>query len=268
MINSALEARIENGSLLHAYIISGVDGPEKSELITRMAKSAVCSGSGKKPCMSCQNCRKAAKGIHPDIIKVERAADKKEILVDQIKEICSQAAVMPNDAARKVYIISEADRMNIRAQNTLLKVLEEPPSFVIFILSAENSGALLETIRSRCVEVRLHSEGETDEKVRTMADRLLRAAESGENLEICRIMLEMEKLDKNAFGELMPELYAGAVRRMKNAASSGKSAQFYQKAARIFTKCGKYTEYNVSNGHICGMLAAELIELRAMERGA
>lgn len=171
---------------------------------------------------------------------------------------------MPNDSTRKVYIIDGADQMNVRAQNTLLKVLEEPPAFVSFILLAENSGALLETIRSRCIDVKMQTEEDEigESAAANGASQLFDALDSGTDLEICRLLLEMEKLDRNVFPEFIAGGYTEAVKRIKNSALEGRNPQIYAEAAQIFKECRKYTEYNVSNGHICGMLAALLIELR------
>ena len=258
--------RIENGTLLQAYIISGPQGSGKHKLALRMASSMVCSGSGKKPCMKCPDCRKAQEGIHPDIITVTCAADKKEILVDQIREIVSSAAVMPNDAAKKVYIIDGADKMNIRAQNALLKILEEPPTFVSFILIAENSGGIIETIHSRCIEIKLSSpenNGPADlDTTSEYAKEVMDVVRNGTPLGICELILKAEKLDKNIFSEFIERGRAEAIKRMKDALSAEREMSMYADIARVFEKCREYVDFNVSNGHICGLLMASLIGLQ------
>jgi DNA polymerase III gamma/tau subunit len=102
--------------------------------------------------MTCRHCVKALRGIHPDIAVLDRLPDKREIVVDQIRELREDAVVLPNDADMKVYIIHHAECLNASAQNALLKLLEEPPSFVVIILSVTNPAVLLDTVRSRCVE--------------------------------------------------------------------------------------------------------------------
>jgi len=87
------------------------------------------------------------KGIHPDVITVEE--EKGKISVEKMREIKSDAAILPNEADRKVYIIRDAQNMTIQAQNAFLKVLEEPPKHVVFILTVDNRAKLLETILSR-----------------------------------------------------------------------------------------------------------------------
>ena len=139
--------------MMHSYIISG-DGDAARSRAREMAAAALCESSGAKPCRACRHCRKvfqgAFPGIHPDVALVERAADKsgklrREITVDQIRALAVDAAVLPNEADGKVYIFPEADTMNIAAQNAFLKLLEEPPRGVMFLLCAESREKLLET---------------------------------------------------------------------------------------------------------------------------
>lgn len=273
LVNEALDLRIKNGTLMHAYIISGSAENEKKKIVAKMAASIVCSGKGSKPCGLCEDCRKASLGIHPDIITILKAADKREILVDQIREITSDAFVLPNDAERKVYIIDGADNMNIRAQNAILKVLEEPPSFVSFILIAENSGALLETIRSRCVDINFHQS--SAENYFDSNDRIIKSVvnffdvfESGTELDLFRTVFEIEKLEKNTFVEFVEKCYIETIERMKKAVKNGsQKPELYADIARVFKECRKYLDFNVGIGHICGMLTASLIELRDKKRG-
>ena len=149
--------------MMHSYIISG-DGDAARSRAREMAAAALCESSGAKPCRACRHCRKvfqgAFPGIHPDVALIERAADKsgklrREITVDQIRALAVDAAVLPNEADGKVYIFPEADTMNIAAQNAFLKLLEEPPRGVMFLLCAESREKLLETVQSRCGEIRL-----------------------------------------------------------------------------------------------------------------
>ena len=121
--------------LSHAYIISSA-----SELAAKM----LCSGAGQRPCGVCRDCRKVKARVHPDLTIVSQLVDdkgnrKKEIQIDQIRDMGADAYVLPNEAAEKVYIIERADTMNERAQNAALKLFEEPPRGVHFILCAQNA---------------------------------------------------------------------------------------------------------------------------------
>ena len=149
--------------LSHAYILSSSRQEDCLALAGQIAAAAVCQRETDAPCGQCRACRKARSGNHPDIIHVRRLSDSKgqprrELLVEQIRQMAADAYVLPNEAARKVYIVEDADKMNPAAQNAALKTLEEPPAGVIFLLCAENPGLLLPTVRSRCVELRDEAE--------------------------------------------------------------------------------------------------------------
>jgi DNA polymerase-3 subunit delta' len=137
----------------HAYIISGPAGAGKSLAASVLSAALVCSASGsQKPCGMCSACKKSARGIHPDIITVMMEG-KTSFLVNQAREIRNDVFILPNEAERKIYILPDAGCMQPAAQNALLKVLEEPPEYAVFILICENPSLLFETVRSRCIEI-------------------------------------------------------------------------------------------------------------------
>lgn len=149
--NDALKSSLQ--SALHrrfpqAVLLSGPDGSGKSDWANTIAAALLCTGSGERPCTVCSSCRKMAHQTHPDFIVIDEGDS--EIKVDTARRIREEAAILPNDGDRKVFWIAHADRMNSSAQNALLKVLEEPPRYVFFLLTACQPGALLQTIRSRC----------------------------------------------------------------------------------------------------------------------
>ena len=148
-LKEQLQPRL-SGGLGHAYILSGPKGCGKHTLASVLSRAMVCSGTGGKPCDMCPDCKKAAAGIHPDIITVAPLEEGKQILVDQVREFRADAYIRPNEAPRKVYVVEQADSMNPNAQNAMLKLLEDGPAYAAFLLLAENSGALLTTVRSRC----------------------------------------------------------------------------------------------------------------------
>ncbi len=150
--NRGLKARMENAPLSHAYLLSGPAGSGKHTLANILAQAMVCEkGTG---CGLCPHCRKAAEGIHPDIITIE-GEKAGAIKVDEVRALRADAYIRPNEAARKVYILPRAQTMNPSAQNALLKLLEDGPAYAAFLLLTENAGAILQTIRSRCVEEKL-----------------------------------------------------------------------------------------------------------------
>jgi len=148
----------QSRGLSHAYITASLSEDSRSRSEAILSAAAVCSAEANKPCGVCRDCRKAQSGVHPDIIHIRRETDdkgkqKKEIRVDQIREMIGQAQIMPNEADGKAFVIHEAELMNTQAQNALLKLLEEPPRGVVLILSTATPTMLLETVRSRCIEL-------------------------------------------------------------------------------------------------------------------
>ena len=116
------------------------------------AAALLCSGEN-PPCGICRNCRKVQAGVHPDLTLIQ--PEKGIIKVDTARELRTQAYVLPNEAEMRVFVVLDADCMNESAQNALLKVLEEPPSYAAFLLTAEVGERLRATVRSRCAHVRL-----------------------------------------------------------------------------------------------------------------
>ena len=143
----------------HFYLISGPVGSGKRTLAGLLAAAALCTGN-QKPCGQCNHCKKAFAGTHPDIITVDDP-EKKNIPVELIRSARADVFVQPNEADRKVYMIPRAHDMLPPSQNALLKILEEPPSYGVFILLADNPEKLLPTIRSRCTELALRALPET-----------------------------------------------------------------------------------------------------------
>lgn len=138
----------------HCLVIEGDKGLGKKTLARKIATALVCRGE-EKPCMSCSQCRKAQAGIHPDIIENTASGAANSFHVDTVRKIIGDVYLKPNEARFKVYILGNADCMNASAQNALLKILEEPPQYAVFILTTKSKGALLETVLSRSVVLSL-----------------------------------------------------------------------------------------------------------------
>ncbi len=147
--NRAVESFILSDRIPHAILIEGDVGTGRHTLAAFIARAAVCD-SDIKPCGICKGCHLEEVGTHPDITYVLPEDGKKNITVDRIRTLRADAFVKPHMASHRVFVIDGADRMNEQAQNALLKVLEEPPSGVIFILIAKSRTVLLETVVSRC----------------------------------------------------------------------------------------------------------------------
>lgn len=149
-----LSKLMESGRFPHALIIEGEEGIGKKTLAKDIACALVCRGDD-KPCGECSQCKKAIAAIHPDISEYIPAGTANSFHVDTVRNIINDAYVQPNEADYKIYILANAHCMNQNAQNALLKILEEPPKCVVFILTTNSKSALLSTVLSRSVCVSL-----------------------------------------------------------------------------------------------------------------
>ncbi len=139
----------------HAYIISGPDGSGKRLAARELSSALVCTADvALRPCGECLACRKVSHATHPDV-RILEAEGKESFLVGQSRELRAEAARLPNEGRHKVFILPDAGYMNEAASNALLKVLEEPPEYAVMVLLCENAASLPQTVRSRCVELRM-----------------------------------------------------------------------------------------------------------------
>ena len=157
--NDAVKARLSgafaSGRVAHSYLICGPVGSGKHTLTRILCAAMQCEGRGEKiPCGVCSGCRKALEGVHPDIITVDDP-EHKSMTVEPIRAARSDMFIRPNEGKRKIYIIPRGQDMNESAQNALLKILEEPPDYGVFLILSTNAERLLPTIRSRCAELQL-----------------------------------------------------------------------------------------------------------------
>ena len=148
-----LRHSVDSGRLSHFYLISGPRGSGKRTLARLLAAAAVCRGE-KKPCLSCPACRKAMTDNHPDIISVVDP-DRKAVPVKLVRQYRDDVYIKPNEAEKKVYIFPQ--ELGTEGQNALLKILEEPPAYGLFLLLAENPQQILTTVRSRCTLLQMES---------------------------------------------------------------------------------------------------------------
>ena len=155
MIKEHFLKAIESHRISHAYILTGEEGTGRKSIANAFAMTLLCEKGGTEPCMVCHSCKQALSGNHPDLIYVthEKPAS---IGVDDIREqINDTIQIRPYSSYYKIYIVDEAEKMTVQAQNALLKTIEEPPSYAVIILITTNQEAFLPTILSRCVQLKL-----------------------------------------------------------------------------------------------------------------
>lgn len=251
--------------LSHAYILASPAQEENWNLAGQIAAAAVCSRGTDAPCGQCRDCRKAFNGVHPDILRIRRLTDSKgqprrELVVDQIRQMAADAYVLPNEAARKVYILEEADKMNPEAQNAALKILEEPPAGVIFLLCVENAGLLLPTVRSRCVTLSANGEAAAeDEESRKLAREYLRLAARGDEAELCRWCLGHNDLEKSEAAAFLESVRREVAERLCSRSDAGLERARLWELQRLAERCAAYMQMNVGVRHVFGLLAVKTI---------
>ena len=146
-ISTTLSLALDTNRLSHAYLLSGLRGSGKTSTARIMAKALVCDNAPtSKPCEVCQNCLSANENRHLDIIEMDAASNRG---IDDIKDLIEHTKYKPTSALYKVFIIDEVHMLTTQAFNALLKTLEEPPSFVKFILATTDPLKLPATILSR-----------------------------------------------------------------------------------------------------------------------
>ena len=150
-LKTQLKRFIETGQILNSYVFAGEKGIGKKTLSNEFLRGILCEApldSG--ACGVCPTCIKILSDSHPDIYYLKKQKDKKSYGIEEIREqIIKQVYIKPFIAQRKIFVIPEGDDLTQEAQNGLLKVLEEPPAAVIFILIAQTKASFLETIISQ-----------------------------------------------------------------------------------------------------------------------
>jgi DNA polymerase-3 subunit delta' len=141
----------------HALLLVGPSGVGKTTLAMDLAAGLLCLAAdpAARPCRDCAACHKVEHGNHPDLHRVAPEGAGQQIRVAQIQGLASDLALLPLEGRFRIAIVEAAQRMNVDAQNALLKTLEEPPARVVLILCADDSGNLLPTVVSRCARARL-----------------------------------------------------------------------------------------------------------------
>lgn len=159
-----LQNAIKTDKVSHAYILDGPDMSGKKMIADAFAMTLECEKKGTEPCMECHSCKQALGKNQPDIIYLQHEKPN-TISVDDIRsQINNDIGVKPYSSPYKVYIVDEAEKMNVQAQNALLKTIEEPPAYAVILLLTNNAEIFLPTILSRCV--RLSLKAVPDEKIK------------------------------------------------------------------------------------------------------
>ena len=270
---SALRIReaATRGTLSHALLLTG--SGDRLELARYAAAALECEADGSRPCGVCRACCKVEEDIHPDVITV-RDDQHKNVAVAVIREMRSDAYIRPNEGRRKVYIFPDCALLTEQDQNVLLKIVEEGPPYAAFLFCAENPSGVLQTLRSRCVELKLRPAADRGESLET-AEQLCRAIGSrrrGAVMEVA-VRLEKKKLEREQAAAMLEQsraLFAVALLSLYGRQPEDLDREIAGFLAKNLTKTQimstiemleKYhgeCAYNVGTGHLLGALAAEL----------
>jgi len=140
--------------LAHALLLTGPDGSGKTLLAIEFAKAILCQSAAAPHGDECSECRAVTSRSHPDFLFLEAQEGRRFITIEQIRDMSQAFSRRPVRSSRRVAVVRDAERLNEEASNALLKTLEEPPSYAVIFLTTARPKSLLETIRSRCQEIR------------------------------------------------------------------------------------------------------------------
>ena len=169
--SKVLAMALRSGRIAHAYLFRGPAGSPKSDFAYEFAAGLLCdsvSDEGER-CGACYSCREVIKRSHPDLYVIEKEGTA--IRIKRSHEILKEAISRPFHSGRKVFIIEDAEEMTAEASNALLKLIEEPPPYVVFVLTTGNASAIPETIISRCQVVPFKQASGDDENLGTLVER-------------------------------------------------------------------------------------------------
>lgn len=222
-ILSVLDSFFADGRCPHAILIDGGGELQRESLARLVAKMIVCNNSERTPCGACESCRKADENIHPDIITVTKPDDRKTFVKADVKKVVADAYLTPNDSAKKVYILSELQNMTEESQNLLLKILEEPPSYTAFVLTAYSANTVIGTVLSRTSRIRLGKSGDIEysDKAKDIVAKFSKAVNSSYEYDRIKALAPAEG-NKALLVEIM-ELFIAVLRDAMAVKSGGEA---------------------------------------------
>ncbi len=219
-VEKSISAALNSRRFPHAVILEGGSTQERMALAKKTAAALVCTGGGEVPCGACSACKKSAADSHADVLIYSVEDKPKAFKVDIVREIRAKAYIVPNEADRKVFVLENSHTMGVEGQNAILKILEEPPSYVNFILLCSSKSGFLPTVLSRAAVYNLgqtssvQGDGVTREAAVEAAKNIALAVTAMNDFEIVKAAGIFEKDQKllRAALPVMQEIFAAALR--------------------------------------------------------
>ena len=268
-MDSTLERSIRragrSGKLPHSVIFSGSGDLTAA---ARFYAAALECTQQDRPCLCCPACSKVLAVI------VSGGDDGKDLSVEALRALRSDAFIQPNEGACKVFLFPDCRRLTVQDQNVLLKLVEEGPGYAAFLFCAENPGVLLPTVRSRCVELAVRPTGEENIQLLPQARTLLEAMAGGERQDMIRALVGLEtgKITREALQQVLLQARAGAQQALRlrygvpaeepyAAAAGPLSRRLGEKQlmelCEMLGRFAQECEWNVAVGQVLGAIAAE-----------
>ena len=289
-VTATLTSSIRQGRIAHAYLFAGPRGVGKTSVARILARSLNCEkGPTDTPCGVCPSCQEIARGASLDVIEIDGASNTS---VNDVREIRDEVLFAPNAARYKVYIIDEVHMLSNSAFNALLKTIEEPPPYIVFIFATTEVHKVPATIRSRCQQYnfRMISTAEIKDKLReaaaelgveaedraliwiakeatgslrdayTLLDQVVSFSEGSVTLERIREKLGVLGIDElNEFARLFRggDVGAGPRARGRDPCHRGFHRAVHGEPGRVLPQ-SPFPEERYREGHAAGLLAAGL----------
>jgi len=266
--NNILQSWLNGDRLPHAILLEGSEGEDTSAFATKIAQGSLCTDlPSARPCEICRDCIKVAKGVHPDVIFYSSQGGSRSLHVDLVREIRASAYLRPNEGRYRVFILENAQNMTIQSQNAMLKIIEEPPNGVIFILICDNKSSLLPTILSRVGALTIAS---LDDAHCEEALTVLSALFSGDEIKALEILCAYEK-DRQGLLNLLTQMKL-QVAQVITQNGSPELSRFRQSLGALYlTKIYDTIEElrRSADGNVSGLLLVTLVcsEIRGAEDG-
>ena len=241
LIKNQLKSAIRTGSIRHSYMLVGEKGMGKKTMAEAFLLELFCKeeDESKRPCLTCPECKKILSNNHPDVIYITH--EKPAVIsVDEVREqLIDTIDIKPYEGGYKVYVIPEADKMTLQAQNAILKTLEEPPEYAVILLLVNDDRKLLDTVRSRVIR----------ENLRPLTDKVIkeylseRLHKSSDMTDICVAFSKgnLGRAIELCESESFTEWYQRIMKILKNL-SKMDSTDMHIELSKLLTECPDINE--------------------------